>query len=106
MLVLTRKIGECVSVPCCDVTIEVLRISRSQVRLGVTAPRDTEVHRSEILERPCRSHRSATARRHRPGMCRVEFCWQTRMQTLSAYTSDFSSPEVFGRGWCTMRWTA
>jgi len=73
MLVLTRKIGECVSVPCCDVRIEVLRISGSQVRLGVTAPRATEVHRSEILERPCRSHRSATARATSPwdAPCRV-----------------------------------
>ena len=73
MLVLTRKIGECISVPCCDVTIEVLRISRSQVRLGVTAPRYTEVHRSEILERPCRSHRSTTAKATSPWdvPCRV-----------------------------------
>jgi carbon storage regulator CsrA len=73
MLVLTRKIGESVSVPCCDVRIEVLRISGGQVRLGVTAPRTTEVHGSELLDRPCQSHRSATARATSPwdASCRV-----------------------------------
>lgn len=52
MLVLTRKTGEQIMVPCCDVTIEVLRIAGSRVRLGVSAPRNTAVHRAEILRRP------------------------------------------------------
>ena len=99
MLVLTRKIGECVSVPCCDVTIEVLRISRSQVRLGVTAPRDTEVHRSEILERPCRSHRSTTATSDIAPRCAVSSSAGRRgCKPCRLITSDFSWPEVFGRG--------
>lgn len=73
MLVLTRKTGERVSVPCCDVTIEVLQISGSRVRLGVTAPRDTEVHRSEILERRRPSHASSSATAAAPwnAPCRV-----------------------------------
>jgi carbon storage regulator CsrA len=52
MLVLSRKIGEQISVPCCDVTIEVLRVTKNRVRLGVNAPQKTAVHRSELLERP------------------------------------------------------
>lgn len=52
MLVFTRKTGERIMVPRCDVTIEVLRIAGSRVRLGVSAPRNTAVHRAEILERP------------------------------------------------------
>jgi carbon storage regulator CsrA len=52
MLVLSRKIGEQISVPCCDVTIEVLRVTKNRVRLGVNAPQKTAVYRSELLERP------------------------------------------------------
>jgi carbon storage regulator len=51
MLVFTRKSGEQIMVPSCDVTIEVLRIAGSRVRLGVKAPRNTAVHRAEILRR-------------------------------------------------------
>ena len=51
MLVLTRKIGEQIVLPKCNVTIEVLRVSRQRVRLGVTAPPETPVHRKETWER-------------------------------------------------------
>lgn len=52
MLVLSRKIGEQISVPCCDVTIEVLRVTRNRVRLGVSAPQKTAVYRTELVEHP------------------------------------------------------
>lgn len=50
MLILTRKMGETVSIGD-DVTITVLAVKGSQVRLGIDAPRDVAVHRGEIRER-------------------------------------------------------
>lgn len=38
MLVLSRKAGEQIVLPDCDVTICVLEIGKTKVRLGVTAP--------------------------------------------------------------------
>ena len=51
MLVLSRKTGQQICVPCCNVTIEVLRISGKNVRLGIRAPLDVAVHRREVLQR-------------------------------------------------------
>ena len=48
MLVLTRKIGEAIQVGD-EVTIEVLEVRGGRVRLGITAPSDIGVHRSELL---------------------------------------------------------
>lgn len=50
MLILTRKIGETIMIGD-DVTITVLGVQGGQVRIGVAAPRDVEVHREEIYER-------------------------------------------------------
>ncbi|MGB8692083.1 MAG: carbon storage regulator CsrA [Steroidobacteraceae bacterium] len=47
MLILTRRVGESVRIGE-DVTITVLRIKGTQVRLGVTAPRTVAVQREEI----------------------------------------------------------
>ncbi len=50
MLILTRRIGETLMVGD-EVTVTVLGVKGNQVRLGVNAPRDVEVHREEIYER-------------------------------------------------------
>jgi carbon storage regulator len=50
MLVLTRKRGEGVAIGP-DIRIVVLGIKNGQVRLGVEAPRTTEVHRDEVYVR-------------------------------------------------------
>lgn len=47
MLVLTRKLGESISIDD-DVRIVVLQIKGRQVRLGIEAPRDTKIHREEV----------------------------------------------------------
>lgn len=47
MLVLTRKLGESISIDD-DVKIVVLQIKGRQVRLGIDAPRDTKIHREEV----------------------------------------------------------
>ena len=55
MLVLTRRTGQMIMIydPKTDTTIEVTvtEIKDDQVRLGVVAPRDIAVDRSEIAER-------------------------------------------------------
>jgi carbon storage regulator len=50
MLILTRRIGETLMIGG-DVTVTVLGVKGSQVRMGVNAPKDVAVHREEIYER-------------------------------------------------------
>jgi carbon storage regulator len=48
MLVLTRKIQEAIKVGT-DIEITVLAIEGDQVKLGVSAPKNIEIHRKEIF---------------------------------------------------------
>lgn len=50
MLILTRRIGETIRIND-DISVTVLGVNGMQVRLGVEAPADVEVHRQEIYER-------------------------------------------------------
>jgi carbon storage regulator len=50
MLILTRKIGESLMVGE-DVTVTVMGVKGNQVRIGIKAPRDVEVHREEVYDR-------------------------------------------------------
>ena len=50
MLILTRRIGETLMIGD-EVTVTVLGVQGNQIRLGVKAPKDVDVHRSEIYER-------------------------------------------------------
>jgi len=50
LLILTRKISERVRIGE-DIVITVFGINGNQVRLGVEAPREIEVHREEIYDR-------------------------------------------------------
>ncbi len=49
MLILTRRLGESVKIDD-EVTVTVLGIKGSQVRLGFAAPRHVAVHREEVYE--------------------------------------------------------
>jgi carbon storage regulator len=49
MLVLTRKLNQAIVIGE-DVRVVVVAIDRDQIRLGIEAPRDVSVHRSEVYE--------------------------------------------------------
>jgi carbon storage regulator len=53
MLVLSRKTGERIMVPNCDMTITVIAVEGQKVRLGITAPSDVAVYREEIWRQIC-----------------------------------------------------
>ena len=50
MLILTRRVGETLMIGD-SVTVTVLGVKGSQVRIGITAPKDVAVHREEIFQR-------------------------------------------------------
>lgn len=50
MLILTRRIGETIHIGD-DITATVMGVKGNQVRIGINAPKDTEIDRAEIRER-------------------------------------------------------
>lgn len=50
MLILTRKIGESLMIYD-NITVTVLGVKGTQVRIGVDAPRNVIVHREEIFKK-------------------------------------------------------
>ena len=59
MLILTRKVGECITIGD-QIRIYVVGIRGKQVRLGVEAPASAKVHREEVYERILEENRSAS----------------------------------------------
>ena len=52
MLVLTRKLGEAVTIGNkAEIVVTVLGIKRNQAKIGVEAPKEVTVHREEIFQR-------------------------------------------------------
>lgn len=58
MLILTRRVGENITIGD-DIVVTILGVKGNQVRVGINAPRDVEVHRDEVYERIQREERGA-----------------------------------------------
>ena len=50
MLILSRRAGESLKIGA-DITVTVLGVRGTQIRIGVTAPKHVPVHREELYER-------------------------------------------------------
>ncbi|MEO5331037.1 MAG: carbon storage regulator CsrA [Magnetococcus sp. YQC-5] len=61
MLILTRRIGESLNIGD-EIKITLLGIKGNQVRIGIDAPRDVEVHREEIYDKIRRETRKANTK--------------------------------------------
>ena len=74
MLILTRRVGEILRIGA-DVSVQVMEIRGTQVRLGVTAPKSIAVHREEVFQRIAREAPSAAESRpaRAPAPVRISF---------------------------------
>lgn len=54
MLVLSRNVGETIQIGD-EVEVQVLGINRGQIRIGISAPREIQIVRSELIGIPRRS---------------------------------------------------
>jgi carbon storage regulator len=50
MLVLSRKVGECIVVPDYGITLTVLKVEGGKVRLGISADASVPIYRQELWE--------------------------------------------------------
>jgi carbon storage regulator len=53
MLVLSRRLGERILVPHCELAVTVVAIDGNSVRLGITAPSEVGVYREELWRKVC-----------------------------------------------------
>ena len=60
MLVLTRRVQQSIVIGK-DVVVTVLEVRGDQVRIGVSAPRDIDVHREEVYAELQEANRSAAS---------------------------------------------
>lgn len=59
MLVLSRSVGELISVGDL-ITLRILEVNGTQVKLGVEAPAGVNVHRSEVYQKILKRQQAAT----------------------------------------------
>jgi carbon storage regulator len=60
LLVLSRRVGESIVIGS-DVVVTVLEVRGDIIRIGVDAPREVTVHRSEVFEQIEAANRAAAA---------------------------------------------
>ena len=78
MLVLTRKLGEVIRVGDA-VTVRVLEVKGSQVRLGVEAPAEVRIYREEVYRAICKENEEA-ALRDPGGLEAANAAWQNQRE--------------------------
>lgn len=60
MLVLSRRPGESIVIGN-DIVVTVLEVRGGQIRIGIDAPRNLQVHREEVYQEVCRENEKAIA---------------------------------------------
>lgn len=60
MLILTRRVSESLTIGD-DIKVTILGVKGNQVRIGIDAPKDIQVHREEIYQRILAENSIATA---------------------------------------------
>jgi len=60
MLVLTRRLGESINIGD-DIVVTVLEVRGDQIRIGISAPRDVQVHREEVWRELQAANRAAAS---------------------------------------------
>jgi carbon storage regulator len=55
MLILTRRVSESIKIGS-DITVTIMGVKGTQVRVGINAPKDVAVHREEVAERIKQEH--------------------------------------------------
>ena len=83
MLVLSRKKDESLYIGGC-VRVVVVDVRGDKVQLGIEAPSDVSVYRSEVLEKMRREQENATEKRDKPGSGRVDEVVTLRMSRNGA----------------------
>jgi carbon storage regulator len=63
MLVLSRKLNQAIMIGD-DVRVVIVSVDRDQVKLGIEAPREVPVHRSEVYEEIRKSQKAGTSSIH------------------------------------------
>ena len=59
MLILTRKLGEKINIGD-DITVTLVEIKGTQVKLGIEAPKHIEIHRQEVYDAIKRENQKAS----------------------------------------------
>jgi carbon storage regulator len=61
LLILTRKVGESIAIGDGPITVSVMEVKGRQVRLGITAPAHTPIHRQEIFTKIKEANQQASS---------------------------------------------
>jgi carbon storage regulator len=82
MLVLTRKLGESITIGE-HIRVTVIAMKGNQVKLGIEAPADTKVHREEIYTKIIEENQKAAATSHQD-LSTMRDLWRQRSTTRRA----------------------
>ncbi|KPK95655.1 carbon storage regulator [bacterium SM23_31] len=79
MLVLTRKVGESINIGN-DIKITIVSMEGGQIRLGIEAPKDVIIHRTEIYNKIMEENRKA-AKTSTLDLKAIALDWKKRKQS-------------------------
>ncbi len=98
-MVLTRKIGQQVVLPEQGITIDVIEVGKTRVRLGISAPADIPVHRREVWDRACDAvNARPNSDDSAPGRVAAD-----EPSSLAAYSPSFADLDQRLAQWITKR---